>query len=97
LIRDDMSTITFEQFEADALAAGFDEVLARDWPADAVLETHTHPFAVQARVVRGEMWLSVGSETLHLAAGDSFALERDQPHAERYGKTGAIYWVARRN
>jgi hypothetical protein len=29
--------------------------------------------------------------------GDDFALERDVPHAERYGADGATYWVGRRN
>jgi hypothetical protein len=33
----------------------------------------------------------------HLLPGDTFALERDERHAERYGDDGATYWVARRN
>lgn len=88
---------TFAEFEALSLAEGFDEVLERSWPADAVLDSHTHPFALKARVVRGEMWLTVGADTRHLKAGDDFALEREVAHAERYGNTGAAYWVARRN
>lgn len=92
-----MTPISREEFTAQALAAGFDEVLEREWPPLAVLETHTHPFTVKALVVRGEMWLSVGQETRHLLAGDAFALARDVPHAERYGADGATYWVARRN
>jgi len=70
---------------------------ASAWAALTVLETHTHPFALKAQVAQGEMWLSVGQETQHLLAGDEFALERDVPHAERYGADGATYWVARRN
>lgn len=92
-----MRSGTFKEFEAQAFADGFDEVLERSWPADAVLDSHTHPFALKACVVRGEMWLTVGENTLHLKAGDSFALDREVPHAERYGNTGATYWVARRN
>ena len=92
-----MPSSTFDAFKAQALAEGFTEVLERNWPADAVLDTHTHPFALKALVVRGEMWLTVDKETQHLIAGDSFALERDVPHAERYGQDGAVYWVARRN
>lgn len=87
----------FETYAAAARALGFDEVLERRWPADTVLDTHTHPFAVQARVVQGEMWLTVGEQTRHLSPGDEFELERDVPHAERYGNEGATYWVARRN
>ncbi len=92
-----MAADAFVKFAADARAAGYDEVLERSWPADAVVDTHSHPFAVKARVVRGEMWLTVGDSTRHLVTGDDFALDRDQPHAERYGSTGASYWVARRN
>ena len=92
-----MTSTSLREFTAHALAEGFDEVLERQWAALTVLETHTHPFALKARVVEGEMWLSVGQETQHLLAGDEFALERDVPHAERYGTEGATYWVARRN
>jgi quercetin dioxygenase-like cupin family protein len=92
-----MRSGTFDEFKAEALAEGFDEVLERSWPADAVLDSHTHPFAVKARVVRGEMWLTIGHNTQHLVAGDNFALDREVAHAERYGNTGATYWVARRS
>lgn len=87
---------TFQEFEAASRAQGFDEVIERTWPPSTVLETHAHPFALQAVVVRGEMWLSVGEASRHLTAGDTFALEADVPHAERYGAEGATYWVARR-
>lgn len=87
---------SFESFAAEARARGFDEVLAREWPPGEVVGTHGHPFAVQALVVQGEMWLTVGNETRHLRPGDRFSLERDAPHAERYGDAGAVYWVARR-
>ncbi len=92
-----MPTSTLKEFEEQALAEGFDEVLERSWPADAQLDTHTHPFALKARVVRGEMWLTVGSKMQHLKEGDDFALDREVAHAERYGHQGATYWVARRN
>lgn len=92
-----MNTPTFTEFSEQALASGFDEVLERSWEPLTVLDTHTHPFAVKALVVRGEMWLTVGEHTQHLRAGDPFTLARDVAHAERYGAEGATYWVARRN
>lgn len=92
-----MDDLSFAQFEAAALARGFDEVLVRQWAADTVIDTHTHPFAVDARVVQGELWLTCGDQTRHLRPGDSFELAREVPHAERYGSQGATYWVARRN
>ena len=92
-----MSDPTYNEFEADARARGFDAVLERQWPPGTVLDTHTHAFAVEARVVQGEMWLTVGSDTRHLCAGDRFELAREVPHAERYGSQGATFWVARRH
>lgn len=92
-----MSTVAFEQFAASARARGFDEVLERRWEPGTVLDTHTHPFAVEALVVQGEMWLACGGRTQHLRSGDPFVLDANVPHAERYGDQGATYWVARRN
>jgi quercetin dioxygenase-like cupin family protein len=91
-----MKPITFEAFEAEARAQGFDQVLERKWAPSTVLETHTHPFAVRALVVQGEMWLTVGNDVQHLRSGDTFALDREVAHSERYGAEGATYWVARR-
>lgn len=88
---------TFGEFEAEALADGFDEVLERTWPAYEVVPEHTHPFELRAVVVRGEMWLTVGDDTRHLGPGETFALSHSVPHGERYGADGAVYWVARRH
>lgn len=87
---------TFEQFQQTALAEGFDEVLQRDWAPNTVLDTHTHPFGVRALVVAGQLCLSVDGAERELAVGDSFVLDANVPHAERYGPAGASYWVARR-
>lgn len=94
-MRDDSNL--FASFEEQALADGYDEVLSRDWPADAVVAEHTHPFAVRARLVAGEMWLTVSGQTRHLGIGDEFTLAANEAHAERYGWCGATYWVARRH
>ena len=92
-----MSTVTLQEFEANARAKGFDEIVERHWPPQSVLETHTHPFDVLLRVVSGEMWLRFGADTHHLVAGDSIEFDRNVAHAERYGDEGTTYWVARRN
>ncbi len=88
---------SFAAFEADALAAGYHEALQRQWPADTVLDTHSHAFDAEAVVTQGEMWLACGGQTQHLTTGASFKLAREVPHSERYGADGATYWVARRN
>jgi quercetin dioxygenase-like cupin family protein len=87
---------TFAEFEAQARADGFDEVIERQWAPGTVLDTHAHDFAVRALVTQGEFWLTCDGQTRHLRAGDRFTLEREVPHAERYGADGATYWVARR-
>jgi len=92
-----MNTPNFETFAQQARAAGFDEVIERHWEPLTVLDTHTHPFAVQALVTQGQLWLTVQGQTRELRAGDRFELERDVPHEERYGPEGATYWVARRH
>ena len=92
-----MTQPSFAQFETTARANGFDEVLERRWLPDTVVDTHTHPFAVSALVTEGDFWLTVGENTRHLHAGDTFELDADVPHVERYGSRGACYWVARRN
>lgn len=86
----------FEAFRKQALAAGFETVLQRDWPAGELVPTHTHPFAVQVLLTAGDMWLTVAGETRQLRKGDHFELAREVPHAERYGDQGASFWVARR-
>lgn len=88
---------TFDAFEAHARSQGFDAVLVREWAPGTDTGLHTHPFAVQAQVVRGGFALEVGGTTRQLRAGDTFALEAEVPHAERYGAEGATFWVARRH
>ena len=92
-----MTLPTFDDFKRNALASGFDDVLERCWTPDAVLETHSHPFGVDALVVQGDMWLTVDGISRHLEPGHTFTLSCEQAHAERYGPAGATYWVARRN
>ena len=89
--------LTFSEFEAAALANGFDEVLERTWAPHEEVPTHTHPFTARAVVVCGEMWLTVDGDTRHLQSGDTFELANSLPHSERYGAEGAVYWVARRH
>lgn len=92
-----MQSFDFATFEAAKRSRGFDEVVVREWKPGTVIDTHTHPFAVEALVVAGEMWLDCAGRTRHLRPGDTFELDREVPHAERYGPEGAVYWVARRS
>jgi quercetin dioxygenase-like cupin family protein len=72
-------------------------VVERRWAPDLELGTHAHPFAVDALVVDGELALTCNGSTRALRAGDAFELAAGVPHAERYGRNGAVVWVARRH
>jgi quercetin dioxygenase-like cupin family protein len=72
-------------------------VVEQKWGPSAVADTHSHPFEARALVVKGEMWLTIGTLTRHLKSGDRFELLPGQQHNERYGHEGAVYWVGRRH
>ena len=92
-----MNLPSFDEFRQKALAAGFDEVIEREWAPNTVLETHIHAFGVHALLTQGEMWLTMNGHTQHLKPGSIFELEPNVSHDERYGAQGATYWVARKN
>ena len=92
-----MNATDFAIFQAEALAAGCDEAVVREWAPGHLTEPHTHPFDAEAVVVKGEMWLNCDHKSRHLLPGDTFSLPAGTPHSERYGPEGATYWVARRN
>jgi quercetin dioxygenase-like cupin family protein len=91
-----MNHPTLEEFTKIALEKGFDTVAVREWDANSVAELHTHEFAVQVLVTKGEMWLTRNDQTQHLRVGDTFTMEPETPHAERYGSEGTTYWAARK-
>jgi len=88
---------TFDEFQAQALADGYDEVLVREWTPGQVVGVHGHPFELKALVVRGELALTCNGHTRRIVAGGGFELGRDVQHTEHYGPDGATFWVARRH
>jgi hypothetical protein len=51
--------ISIEQLGALMRAAGYDEVVERIWAPGTVVDTHTHPFDVNALIVAGELTLTL--------------------------------------
>ncbi len=92
-----MQLPSFEEFQSNQLSKGCSEVLIRDWSPNQVVEEHSHPFAADALIVAGEMWLIVGQDSQHLKVGDTFHLDPNVLHKEIYGARGATYWVGRTN
>jgi uncharacterized RmlC-like cupin family protein len=93
------TSLSLDQFRALMIAAGYHQVVERQWAPGIVLDTHTHPFEANAIVVQGEMWLGEpGGAERRLTVGDTFHLAPEIPHTERYCPTqGATYWVARKD
>lgn len=92
-----MNINSFEEFDNKSKAAGFDQVIQRDWPPDSAVSQHTHAFDAFAVIVEGEMWLRCGGIARHIKQGETFTVPKGTPHSERYGSAGAKLWVARRN
>ena len=87
---------TLEEFSENTKNLGYDGVSIREWEANSISETHVHEFAVHAVIAQGEMWLTRGDDTQHLQVGDTFTMDPNTPHSEKYGSTGTIYWAARK-
>jgi quercetin dioxygenase-like cupin family protein len=91
-----MTNLNLEEFKKASAEKGYDNLIIREWEANSVSELHTHEFAVHAVIAQGEMWMTKDGKTEHLQVGDTFTMEPETPHAEKYGKDGTIYWAARR-
>jgi quercetin dioxygenase-like cupin family protein len=89
--------MTFDEFSSEQQRKGCSEVLVREWEPNQFVALHSHPFKADALIVQGEMWLITQERTEHLVVGDWFHLDAHTPHEERYGASGATYWVARTN
>jgi len=91
-----MQELNLDAFTEASLQKGYDGVSIREWAANSTSELHTHEFAVHAVIAQGEMWLTRDDDTQHLKVGDTFTMEPETPHSEKYGANGTIYWAARK-
>ena len=87
--------MTEQEFRQAALSAEGVEVFLREWPPLSVVPEHSHPFALKALLVKGQMWLTVDGAERQIQIGEVFELSHAYPHAERYGPDGAAYCVAK--
>ena len=87
--------MTEQEFREAALSAGEGDVFLREWPPLAVVPEHSHPFALKALLLKGQMWLTVDGAERQIQIGETFELSHAYPHAERYGPEGAAYLVAK--
>jgi len=55
-----MQPANLEDFTAEAMDEGFDEIITREWAPNLQLDSHTHPFDLRVHVARGSLVLTVG-------------------------------------
>lgn len=84
-------------FETTLKKDGFDEVVTRSLPAGQVVPPHSHPFAVRALVLEGEITLTVGEASRTYRAGEVFTMDAACEHTEQVGAAGVDYLVGRRH
>ena len=85
-----------DEFLATIADGGYAEIVAVTRAADAIFDTHSHPFDAQALVLHGEMKIRI-ADTEHLyRAGDVFQVPARCEHSERFGPQGVTYLAARK-
>ena len=86
-----------DQFLKSLKDSGYPEPVEVQQPPNGFLDTHTHPFAVQALVIDGYIEITILEKTKKYEVGDVFQLSFEQLHTERYGPQGVRYLVSRKN
>ena len=83
-------------FEAEARAQDYREIVDRRMEAGTVNPEHAHEFDARLLVLEGEMTVGCGGEERTYRAGDSFAMAAGCRHTERCGPEGVRYLAGRR-
>ncbi len=85
-----------EEFSARLRRERYPEVTVVEWPANGMLEPHTHPFQAKALILSGEITLVIDQHETLYRPGEVFLLKHDTLHPERYGPEGVRYLVGRK-
>ncbi len=76
---------------------GFNEILTKTSPPGKFLGAHSHPFAVKALVLQGDITLGIADRLTTYHAGEVFTLPLGCEHTERCGAQGFSYLVGRKH
>ncbi|MGI9203218.1 MAG: cupin domain-containing protein [Woeseiaceae bacterium] len=71
-------------FDAHRLAAEGCEVLFASYPADTVIDTHTHPTRNVGIITQGELRLTKGQVETRYGPGDWYHVDANEEHAARF-------------
>ena len=86
-----------DEFIRQLKTEGYDEVLTKSVPAGDEVPLHSHPFAVKAMVIDGDITLGVAGTRTTYRAGEVFTMAPGCEHTERYGDAGVTYVVGRKH
>jgi quercetin dioxygenase-like cupin family protein len=75
---------------------GFAEVVTVTRDANGTLDNHSHPFEAKALVIFGELTIRVGETDRLYKEGDTFHLQANLAHSEKFGPDGVQYVVGRK-
>ncbi|MGO4330063.1 cupin domain-containing protein [Cupriavidus sp. 2TAF22] len=75
---------------------GFQEVTTVTREPNGSMPVHTHPFEARALILEGVLYLAIGGEERAYRAGDTFQLQANEAHAERYGPDGVRFLIGRK-
>lgn len=89
--------MTPDDFQTALRADGFADVDTRSLPPAQMNAQHSHPFAVRALVLEGEITLTVDGKAQVYRGGDVFTMAAGCEHAEQVGASGVSYMVGRKH
>ena len=75
---------------------GFDEILTKSSPPGKYADAHSHPYAVKALVLEGDITLGVAGQLTTYRAGETFSMAAGCEHTERCGAQGFSFLVGRK-
>lgn len=75
---------------------GFGTTVVVERQAFGTLDAHAHPFEAKALVLSGGLTIRTAAGEQTFNEGDTFHLQRDEPHSEVFGKQGVRYLVGRK-
>ena len=83
-------------FEEELKRDGFADVETKSAQSNKHAAAHAHPFDVRAKVLAGDITLTVDGASRTYRAGDVFTMAAGCEHSEQCGPEGVTYTVGRR-
>ena len=89
--------MTAEEFQIELKRTGYVDIETKTNLPNASTEPHSHPFAVRALVLAGEVTVTSEGASRTLRAGDTLEMAAGCMHSEHYGPEGSTSVVGRKH